>query len=258
MTFKYLVKAALAKSVIERRQHLASFRLTRSFGARKEIWNKHCAGFAGRNCYDSNWKNYNSKSENLKSYCENDFIVFRGAAKKLVSDVMQNIDLAKTPSDAHGRIKIVLNDLQMSRFFASLDKDVLRFMTELYGRDFWFREAPFLMIHPPAKAKNHVQSKWHIDGFNQVTITVLCEDNWDNGTATQFLSGSGQEDWSFDRDDNELPENKYDVHTCSGKAGDVFVINAGQALHRSMVANGRKAIFINFSSGVYEKKMFGI
>ena len=98
-----------------------------------------------------------------------------------------------------------------------------------------------------------------LDGFNQVTLQVLLEDNINDGTATQFLSGSGDKDWSFNRQNiDEAIEDGYKITTCSGNKGDLYIINAGQALHRSYIGTGRKAIFINLSTGWYEKKIFGL
>ena len=88
---------------------------------------------------------------------------------------------------------------------------------------------------------------------------MLLEDNIKNGTATQFLSGSGDTDWSFNRKNiNESMEKNYKITTCSGNQGDLFIINAGQALHRSYIGTGRKAIFINLSTGWYERKFLGL
>lgn len=256
MSLKHIVKAAIAKSEVERRQHISAFYLTRPFQTRKKIWDELCSGFQGRNCYDDAWTK--TKDKDLQSYCDNDYIHFPAAGNALVKAVMDDIDISKMPADKFGRINKSLQHIKMGDFYNLLENGVMVFLEKLYGRDFWFRESPFLMIHPPARAKEHIQAKWHVDGFNQVTMIILCEDNENDGTATQFLCGSAQEDWHFERDDNRLPEDKYDIKTCYGKKGDVFIINAGQALHRSLVGNGRKAIFVNFSSGVYEKKFFGI
>ena len=259
MGLKQIVKAISARSNNARRQHVSEHWALSPLLKRKQIWDECCSGYLGRNIYDDKWREVRNHDVYLSKYIDQDCIKFTNVAGDLVDYVSKNYDESSIKADSHSRKKIEMEEMTMSNFFTLVDEKVEKFLYKLMGRNYWFREQPFIMVHPKNKARDHIQSAWHVDGFNQVTLQVLLEDNIKGGTATQFLSGSGNNDWNFNRQNiTETLEDSYKITTCAGNKGDLFIINAGQALHRSYIGTGRKAIFINLSTGWYEKKYFGL
>jgi len=214
---------------------------------KRYIWGKHCAGFrsiSAEEVQDSDLR------ELYHKFCCNDFVKI--SEQNSLVDFCSNVERGESVTDDFGRTKTILTGLtsnDLERYSSPIVSEVLRL---IYGRPYWIRDKAFIMEHLPNKAKNHIQADWHVDGYNQVTLTLLLEDSELDPVATEMMLGSSKSTWSFDRSAIE-PSNEYETEKFSGKRGDLFIFFGGGALHRSYIGNsGRKAVFINLSSGWYE------
>lgn len=214
---------------------------------KRYIWRKHCEGF--RSLSPDELREGASKELYQKFY-KNDFVKI--PAQNELVDFCYNVKSTDPVTDDFGRTKTILTGLtsrDLERHTSPIVSEVLRL---IYGRRFWIRDTAFIMEHLPNRAKNHIQADWHVDGYNQVTLTLLLEDSQPDSVATEMMLGSSKSSWSFDRGLIEVG-NDYETAKFSGKKGDLFIFFGGGALHRSYIGNsGRKAVFINLSSGWYE------
>jgi len=214
---------------------------------KKYVWEKYCNGFceAAPESIESElvrqW---------YRAFIKNGYVVLEGHGDfcRILADGVKK----DNSQDDFGREKTVLSNFGSRLFSETLPIEIQRLLAAIYGRSYWVRDKPFIMHHNGAQSKHHIQSAWHVDGFNQVTMQVLLEDSGKDPVSTELIVGSQMKSWSFNRAEIPAPSegDRYKFH---GKKGDLIIFNGGGCLHRSHVGvSGRTALFANFSSGWYE------
>ncbi|MDC0101051.1 hypothetical protein OAJ39_01555 [Alphaproteobacteria bacterium] len=214
---------------------------------KRYIWRKHCEGFL---LLSPDTLPEGAAKGLYQEFYKKDFVKISGQ-NELV-DFCNNVKSTEPVTDEFGRTKTILTGLTseaLERHTSPIVSEVLRL---IYGRPFWIRDKAFIMEHSPNKAKDHIQADWHVDGYNQVTLTLLLKDSQQDPVATEMMAGSSKTPWPFDRRLVEVGDD-YETAKFSGKKGDLFIFFGGGALHRSYIgSSGRKAVFVNLSSGWYE------
>jgi hypothetical protein len=214
---------------------------------KRYIWRKYCKGFRS---VSPNKVGNSALKEIYQEFYTKDFVKIPDQ-KELV-DFCCNAESESPVTDNFGRTKTILTGLTSRDLQEKTSSIVYEVLNLIYGRAFWIRDKAFIMEHLPNRAKNHIQADWHIDGYNQVTLTLLLEDSQPDAVSTEIVTGSSKLTWSFDRGSNEI-DGSYETEKFVGKKGDLFIFFGGGSLHRSYIGNsGRRAVFINLSSGWYE------
>ena len=218
---------------------------------RNYIHEKYCKGFLE---VDSDLIEDIDLRKSYDNFKSQDYVKIP-CGKEIVSKI-HNLEVVSKQKDKDDRVKSDIAGFDNKFLEKHISSHAYQLLKLIIGRDFWIRDDAFIMHHGSDVGKKHFQSEWHVDGYNQITMQILLEDSKQDPTCTEIMLGSSSKNWDFNRSNIDNHQD-FDVKGLYGKAGDIFIFFGGGALHRAKIgAGGRKALFINFSTGWYESGIF--
>ncbi|MFM7022031.1 MAG: hypothetical protein ACKOXB_03570 [Flavobacteriales bacterium] len=148
-----------------------------------------------------------------------------------------------------------LKDPRLEKLY--FNDEMLAMLSKHYKRQAYYRNLPTTLTnsYDQSKHKKDMQALFHLDGgLDQISFMFLVNDLTDNDTHLQFSLGSNREKhktadrYKFNQ---EEIEKNYPLIKCTGKAGTLFIFQAGLGFHRGFQVSGstRKILHANFTSG---------
>ena len=160
-------------------------------------------------------------------------------------------------SDKKGKCSIDL-DINSEIFKRIFTKKVYQIISKYYKKDFWIRNSPVLITDIENDRRNNPnQGFYHLDHCErQLSIIILLNNTDENSTHTAYIKKTNQNSW-FLKSENRFNKNfkkkandyadTNGVSKLIGQAGDVFLFDAGNGLHKGVYGKDRAMIHINFS-----------
>lgn len=171
---------------------------------------------------------------------------------KIPSDKLSERDIAG------GRVylkELSFKNPQLFRLF--FHEDLMAMLNKHYQTQAYYRNLS-AVINTSYNAQNNtedIQGLFHLDGgLDQISIMLLVNDITENDTHMEFCLKSTHtkhKDISrFNKDQKEIT-NRYEITHCVGKAGTLYIFQAGIGYHRAVYKSGsvRKMYHANFTAG---------
>jgi len=140
-----------------------------------------------------------------------------------------------------------------------LTADLYVLIGAYYRRKFWLRNHPSIIWDSEVdRMERYDQGLFHLDWCErQVSIIVLLNDVGENHTCTEFIPKSHKNSWLLlldeDRNKDKFKKmaagykNRFGSVKFTGRAGDMFIMDAGNGLHRGNYGLDRWMLHFNFA-----------
>ncbi|MBT7900231.1 MAG: hypothetical protein HN601_04710 [Candidatus Marinimicrobia bacterium] len=160
-------------------------------------------------------------------------------------------------SDKTGKCSIDL-EINSEIFKRIFTKEVYKIISKYYQKDFWVRNSPVLITDiENDRRSDHSQGYYHLDHSDrQLSLIILLNNTDENSTHTAYINRTNQNSWifksenKFNKNFKKRANNYADTNVVSkliGQAGDVFLFDAGNGLHKGVYGKDRGMIHLNFS-----------
>ena len=141
-------------------------------------------------------------------------------------------------------------------------KNTFKIISKYYKKNFWIRNAPCLITDIKKDRKmDYDQSLYHLDHCErQLTLIILLNNTNERSSYTAFINKTHQKSWFFQKHGRNSKSfkkksqgyaDKNLVSKVIGNAGDVFLFDAGNGLHRAVYGEDRAMIHLIFSQMRY-------
>jgi len=141
-------------------------------------------------------------------------------------------------------------------------KNTFNIISKYYKKNFWIRNAPCLITDiKKNRERDYDQGFYHLDHCErQLTLIILLNNTNAKSSHTAFINKTHQKSWFF-QNHNRFSKNfikksqgyadKNIVSKVIGNAGDVFLFDAGNGLHKAVYGEDRAMIHLIFSQMRY-------
>jgi len=159
--------------------------------------------------------------------------------------------------DKFGKISASI-DVNSSIISELFTKDLFRLIKNYYGKTFWVRNAPTLLVDlKKYRLEEKSQKLFHIDfAERQLSIMIFLADVEKNSTHMEYIKKSQKNSWifksvvrenyNFKKKVNEEMSKK-EIFKMVGKKGDIYIFDAGNGLHRAIYGDDRYLLHFNFA-----------
>jgi hypothetical protein len=132
------------------------------------------------------------------------------------------------------------------------DGDLVSLMYNYYRRTPYYRNNPVLVSVRAKEAAGQPAGEFHTDGaLRQVSYMLLLNDIGENDTHMEYLVGSHNVKFPTHRYRENLVDPgviaSFPVRKLVGKAGDLFIFDAGNGFHRANVVPGTVRTILHFN-----------
>lgn len=185
---------------------------------------------------------------------------FTKEAEQLTQTHKEFIDTKKPAEDYYEN---AINEFDKALLNVATDKEILEIFSVYYNRQPYMRFEPNLMITYPSFSCTTSQKTydmglytmprrfnplWHTDTVNQVLAFLFLEDCHEDGTHMKVVKGQHRRHWAnLDNLDSyfsdEYLSSKFDIISCVGKKGDVFLMDS-QTIHKCYPVKDSRRIFV--------------
>lgn len=143
-----------------------------------------------------------------------------------------------------------LNDPKVLELLTNVN--IQKMIYNYYGRQHFLRENPYVFDTKRTEFTNDITELFHIDQLNQVSMVLLLNDIDFNSTHMEIQIGSNKTHWDYNRNnlDQKFVKSSFKTFRCIGKAGTVYLFNAGCLFHRALIKNNsRRILHCNYTTG---------
>lgn len=147
-----------------------------------------------------------------------------------------------------------LGDQKLFNWYFNIDLFTL--IAKIFKQQPFYRNQPILQTYNFTDVNTKdIAAKWHIDSdLHQITFMLLLNDITINDTHMEYaLKSNNEKNKELNRDvinDKDI-ENKFQITSCVGKAGTLFIFCGGMGYHRAVYKKSttRSIYHANFTPG---------